>query len=295
MRLDAVLAARPEVSSRAAAQRAIQDGLVEIEGVARTKAYRLTEGERVIIKSRAAPGVEDAPQGPDTPLGIVFEDAHMIVVDKPAGLVVHPAPGHPSGTLVQALAGRAAGGAEAWRPGLVHRLDRDTSGLMVVAKSERVHGALQRLIRERTLRREYIALVDGHPESRSGLIDAPIGRDRRERTAHSTSTDRPRSARTHFEIERSYARATLLRVRLETGRTHQIRVHLAAIGNPVCGDELYGGGPCGARLGLRRQFLHSCLLIFQHPVSGVEVRCESALPDDLARADRAAAREPDRG
>jgi 23S rRNA pseudouridine1911/1915/1917 synthase len=193
---------------------------------------------------------------------------------------------------VQALAGRAAGGADAWRPGIVHRLDRDTSGLLVVAKSDAVHRALQELIRRREMRREYLALVSGRPGARSGTIDAPIGRDRRDRTSHSTSTDRPREAVTHFELERAFPRTTLLRVRLETGRTHQIRVHLAAIGHPVCGDAQYGGGPCGARLGLTRQFLHAAKLAFAHPITGATVACESNLPVDLLHASEAAAREP---
>jgi 23S rRNA pseudouridine1911/1915/1917 synthase len=140
--------------------------------------------------------------------------------------------------------------------------------------------------------REYLALVDGRPAARRGPIDAPFGRDRRDRTAHSTATDSPREAVTHFEIEQALPRTTLLRVRLETGRTHQIRVHLAAIGHPVCGDPQYGGGPCGARLGLTRQFLHASKLVFTHPLTGASVVCESNLPVDLLHASEAAAREP---
>jgi 23S rRNA pseudouridine1911/1915/1917 synthase len=174
----------------------------------------------------------------------------------------------------------------------VHRLDRDTSGLLVVAKSEPVHRALQELIRRREMRREYLALVAGRPDARSGTIDAPIGRDRRDRKSHSTSTDSPREAVTHFTTEEALPRTTLLRVRLETGRTHQIRVHLAAIGHPVCGDAQYGGGPCGARLGLTRQFLHATKLVFTHPITGASVVCESNLPADLHHASEAATREP---
>jgi 23S rRNA pseudouridine1911/1915/1917 synthase len=223
---------------------------------------------------------------------VVFEDEHLIVVDKPAGVVVHPSAGHPAGTLAQALAGRAAGGDDAWRPGIVHRLDRDTSGLLVVAKSDAVHRALQEEIQQREMRREYIALVDGRPDARSGTIDAPIGRDRGDRTVHSTSTDRPREARTHFEITEEFPRTTLLHVRLETGRTHQIRVHLAAIGHPVCGDVQYGGRESGRRLGLTRQFLHAWKLAFRHPVTGQNLVCESNLPADLLHASDAAKREP---
>jgi 23S rRNA pseudouridine1911/1915/1917 synthase len=223
---------------------------------------------------------------------VVYEDDALMVVDKPAGVVVHPAPGHASGTLVDALAGRAAGGAEAWRPGIVHRLDRDTSGLMIVAKTDSAHRALQDMLRARRIERRYLALVDGRPDARTGTIDAAIGRDRHRRTAHSTATDRPRAARTHFEIDRTLPRTTLLAVRLETGRTHQIRVHMAAIGHPVVGDSRYGGGPAGARLGLTRQFLHSASLRFIHPGRGEPLACESKLPVDLLRTLGAAAREP---
>jgi 23S rRNA pseudouridine1911/1915/1917 synthase len=216
----------------------------------------------------------------------------VLVVDKPAGVVVHPAPGHPTGTLVEALAGRAAGGNDPYRPGIVHRLDRETSGLLVVAKNDAAHRSLQEQLRSRDLKREYLALVDGRPDARSGTIDVPIGRDRRNRTIHSTQTDTPREARSHFEIEQALPRTTLLRVRLETGRTHQIRVHLAAIGHPVCGDPDYGGSACGQRLGLTRQFLHSSAIGFTHPRTGELLRCESKLPVDLLRTLGAAAREP---
>jgi 23S rRNA pseudouridine1911/1915/1917 synthase len=291
-RLDVALAAHPEVGSRAAAQRLLDAGAVTVDGVSRPKRHRLSAGARVEAELPAREAVIDRAFGEGVPYEVAFEDSHLLVVDKPAGVVVHPAPGHPSGTLAQALAGRGAAGGDAWRPGIVHRLDRDTSGLLVVAKSETVHRALQELIRRREMRREYLALVAGLPDARSGTIDAPIGRDRRDRTAHSTSTDSPREAVTHFEIEQALPRTTLLRVRLETGRTHQIRVHLAAIGHPVCGDRQYGGGPCGARLGLTRQFLHAAKLVFTHPITGASVLCESNLPVDLLHASEAAAREP---
>jgi 23S rRNA pseudouridine1911/1915/1917 synthase len=292
-RLDVALAAHPDVGSRAAAQRLVDAGLVTVDGRARPKRHRLAAGERVEAESPPAPVVDPGEAGAGVPFEVVYEDEHLLVVDKPPGVVVHPAPGHETGTLAQALARRgAAGGREPWRPGIVHRLDRDTSGLMVVAKSDAVHRALQELIRRRQMRREYLALVDGRPDARSGTIDAPIGRDRRDRTAHSTSTDAPRDAVTHFEVERAFPRTTLLRVRLETGRTHQIRVHLAAIGHPVCGDGQYGGAICGNRLGLTRQFLHAAKLVFTHPIGGASVLCESNLPVDLHHASEAAAREP---
>jgi 23S rRNA pseudouridine1911/1915/1917 synthase len=161
----------------------------------------------------------------------------------------------------------------------------------VVAKSEPVHRALQELIQKRELEREYVALVEGRP-ARSGTIDAPVGRDRVERKRISTRTDAPREARTHFEIVEELPRTSLLRVTLETGRTHQIRAHMAAIGHPVCGDSQYGGGKAGGRLGLTRQFLHSRYLRFRHPITGANIRCESKLPADLSRTLGLARREP---
>jgi 23S rRNA pseudouridine1911/1915/1917 synthase len=291
-RVDVALARHEAVGSRAAAQRLLDAGAVTVDGAVRPKNHRLAAGERVEagIEERAA--VDPGPAGEGVPHEVVYEDDAVIVVDKPAGVVVHPSAGHPTGTLAQALEGRAAGGSEAWRPGIVHRLDRDTSGLLVVAKNDAALRALQEQIRTRTMKREYLALVDGRPDARTGTIDAPIGRDRGDRTSHSTSTDKPRDARTHFEVERTLPRTTLLRVRLETGRTHQIRVHLAAIGHPVCGDRQYGGGSSGTRLGLARQFLHATKLTFVHPVEGNHLVCESNLPDDLLHASEAAEREP---
>jgi 23S rRNA pseudouridine1911/1915/1917 synthase len=289
-RLDTFVAAHSSVGSRTRAQALIAAGAVTVDGRPRPKSHAVEEGETVsvTIEEPARPEPEDA----SAPHAIAYEDEHLIVVDKPAGVVVHPAPGHRSGTLVEALQGRAAGGTDPWRPGVVHRLDRDTSGLLIVAKDDATHRALQEMLRRREIEREYLALVEGRPDARSGTIDAPIGRDRRDRTAHSTRTDSPREAVTHFEIERVLPRTTLLRVRLETGRTHQIRVHMAAIGHPVCGDAQYGGGPCGARLVLTRQFLHSTRLRFTHPRAGAHLACESKLPVDLLRALEAAAREP---
>ena len=290
VRLDVALASHPDVGSRAAAQRLIEAGRVTVDGSPRQKRHALAAGERVVAE--LADRGPDAPADGSAPHAIVYEDDWLLVVDKPAGVVVHPAPGHPSGTLVEALAGRAAGGDDPWRPGIVHRLDRDTSGLMIVAKDQRTHRALQDMLRARAIERRYLGLVEGRPDARTGTIDAPIGRDRRSRTIHSTSTDRPRAARTHFELEQALPRTSLLRVRLETGRTHQIRVHLTAIGHPVVGDAQYGGGLAGERLGLTRQFLHSANLRFTHPEAREPVACESKLPVDLLRTLEAAAREP---
>jgi 23S rRNA pseudouridine1911/1915/1917 synthase len=215
---------------------------------------------------------------------LVFEDEHLLVVDKPAGLVVHPGAGVSDDTLVQLLASRIAGGPDPDRPGVVHRLDRDTSGLMLLARSDAVHRLLQEQIRRREVTREYLALVAGNFDARTGTIDAPIGRDRANRTVMSTRTDKPRSAVTHFEVVETLAGRSLLRVTLETGRTHQIRAHLRAIGHPVCGDPAYGGRHSGAELGLTRQFLHSARLRFSHPVTREILDCESKPPVELHRA-----------
>ena len=203
------------------------------------------------------------------------------MVDKPAGVVVHPARGHAAGTLAQALEAHGAAGGPEGRKGIVHRLDRDTSGLLVVARSEAVHAELQAALKARRIVREYLALVEGRPDARTGTIEAPLGRDRRVRTRMSTDTADGRAAVTHFETERVLEGYTLLRVRLETGRTHQIRAHLKAIGHPVAGDPEYGHAGV---LGLERQFLHAERLAFDHPVTGERIDVRSPLPEDLARA-----------
>jgi 23S rRNA pseudouridine1911/1915/1917 synthase len=291
VRLDVRLAAEETVGSRAKAQRLIDAGLVTVNGRARPKSHLLAGGESVEALPEAPPDPADPAAGEGVPFEVAYEDDDLIVVDKPAGVVVHPSAGHATGTLSQGLAARGAAGGDPLRPGIVHRLDRDTSGLLVVAKSQRVHRELQELIRRRALEREYAALVEGRP-ARSGTIDAPVGRDRVARKLISTRTDAPRAARTHFEVEEELPRTSLLRVILETGRTHQIRAHMAAIGHPVVGDSAYGGGKSGERLGLARQFLHSRYLRFQHPVTGALIACESKLPVDLSRTLGLARREP---
>jgi 23S rRNA pseudouridine1911/1915/1917 synthase len=258
----------------------IDDGLVTVAGARRAKSHKLAAGDLVSVAD--PPPADPVPAPPE--VGIAYEDEYLIVVDKPAGLVVHPGAGPRRPTLVDALGGRAAGGDDPERAGIVHRLDRDTSGLLVVARSDSVHAELQAMLRRREILREYLALVEGRPDARSGTIDAAIGRDRANRTVMSTRTDKPRRAVTHFTVEEELPHTTLLVVRLETGRTHQIRAHLAELGLPVCGDSAYGGGPCGARLGLERPFLHSRKLMFRHPETGGEVLCESKPPADLHRA-----------
>jgi 23S rRNA pseudouridine1911/1915/1917 synthase len=220
----------------------------------------------------------------DSPLfKIAYQDDHLLVIDKAPGLVVHPARGHREGTLAQLLgqAGLNPAGGEAGRAGIVHRLDRDTSGLLVVSRSDEAHRLLQAALAQRRLQREYIALVQGCPPARSGTIEAPIGRDPRERTRMAVGGINPREARTHFTLDRRLADTSLLRLRLDTGRTHQIRVHLQAIGHPVCGDPEYG---TPGLLGLERQFLHATRLAFDHPVTGEHVEVSSPLPADLQRA-----------
>jgi 23S rRNA pseudouridine1911/1915/1917 synthase len=269
-RLDRFLASR--LGSRAAAERAVAAG-ARVDGAERAKSFRLAGGEELeLVDVEDAPPPERPPRPP-----VVWEDEHLLVVDKPAGLVVHPGAGHAAGTLVDALAGEIAGG-DPERPGIVHRLDRDTSGLLVVARSEEAHRRLSALVRRRALERTYLALVRGRPRSRSGRIEAAVGRDRDDPTRISLETDTPKDAITHFEVERLWDDVALLRVRLETGRTHQIRVHLAAIDLPVAGDPVYGV----PWEGLDRQFLHAAELAFPHPLTGERIETRSELPPDLA-------------
>ncbi len=278
-RLDRFLASLPEVGSRGVAERLLETGTVLVDGRPLGKSQRLSGGEELEFEPPEQEVTELAPEQMD--LRIAYEDEHLMVVDKPAGLVVHPASGHATGTLVQGLLAHDIAGGDAARPGIVHRLDRDTSGLMVVARSEEAHTRLQDLIRSRALERHYAALVVGRPRSRSGRIEAPTGRDRRDPLRQSLDTDKPREAITHFEVKELLARHTLLDVRLETGRTHQIRVHLAAIDLPVAGDTLYGRP---RELDLERQFLHAGRLAFPHPFTEERVDVESPLPDDLTAA-----------
>lgn len=248
-----------------------------VDGEAKPKSHRLAGGEAVAFEP---PDAEPPLEAEDIPVGIAFEDEHLLIVDKPAGLVVHPGAGHRTGTLVHGLLGRAAGGEVPERPGIVHRLDRDTSGLLVVAKSEAAYRGLRNLVRRRALERRYKALVRGRLQSWRGRIEAPIGRDRHDPTRVSLDTDSPRAAVTHFEVERLLERHALLDVRLETGRTHQIRVHLTAIGLPVVGDPVYGV----PEPELDRQFLHAWRLAFPHPLLDQQVEAESPLPPDLQAA-----------
>lgn len=285
-RLDRFLASLPELGSRGVAERLLDAGTVLVDGRPLGKSHRLAGGEEVEFEPPEEVTSELTPEPMD--LRIAFEDEYLMVVDKPAGLVVHPASGHATGTLVQGLLEHDIAGGDAARPGIVHRLDRDTSGLMVVARSEEAHARLQDLVRKRALERHYDALVVGRPRSRSGRVEAPIGRDRRDPLRQSLDTDKPREAITHFEVRELLERYTLLDVRLETGRTHQIRVHLAAIDLPVAGDKVYGRP---RELGLERQFLHAGRLTFPHPFTEERVDVESPLPADLTVALQRARRD----
>lgn len=297
-RLDRFLSSRPELGlTRSHVQRLIERDLVRVDGRPARASRRLRGGERVEV---VRPDPEPVSARPEPiPLNVVYEDADLLVVNKPRGLVVHPAPGHAGGTLVNALLARCPDLEainDALRPGIVHRLDKDTTGLLVVAKTPAAHLALARQLRERRVRREYLALVRGQPPD-EGTVDAPIGRHpvHRKRMAV-VAGGRP--AVTHYRVLERFPDPggaagrgprggyALLLVRLETGRTHQIRVHLAHAGHPVAGDPVYGGGRRGrpGELGLEGQALHAARLAFVHPRTGVPVAFEAPPPADLAAA-----------
>ena len=269
------------MGTRVLAERLVTAGAVLVDGKPRPKSHRLAGGEEIDVELPAARALVPI----ELSLDVVYEDDHLLVVDKPAGLVAHPAGPDERATLVHGLLALGAAGGDPERPGLVHRLDRDTSGLLVVARSEEAHARLAEAIRERRIERRYLALVLGSPRSRTGRIEAPIGRDRRDRTRRSLDTEAPRDAVTWFEVHEILGPRALLEGRLETGRTHQIRVHLQAIDLPVCGDPVYGAA---GDLGLERQFLHAHRLRLEHPFTGAGLDLSSPLPPDLAEAlDRA--------
>ena len=292
-RLDAWLARRVPGQSRARLQALIDDGSVRVDGDPARASARLKPGQSVSVAIPEPTPAVPAPE--DIPLAIVHEDAHLVVLDKPAGLVVHPGAGSPSGTLVNALLHHVrglSGIGGVLRPGIVHRLDRGTSGLLVVAKDDATHRALARQFAGRTVEKEHLALVLGVPARHQGTITAPIGRDPVRRKTMSVRSPSGRDARSSYELAEAFDGAALLRVRIHTGRTHQIRVHLASIGHPVAGDAAYGGtrtppsraaGVREALLSLRRPALHAARLVFDHPATGDRVRFESPLPDDLLR------------
>lgn len=279
-RLDVVVARIEAVGSRAEAQRLIAAGAVRAGGEARVKRHLVEEGETIEVELPPPPSSDLVPEA--VPHRVAWEDEHLLVVDKPAGIVTHPSKGHATGTLVHGLLDRAiAGGEDPQRPGIVHRLDRDTSGLLVVARTPRAHRRLQRLLRDREIERTYQALVHGIPPP-ALTIDRPIGRHPRHRTRMAVALRDGREAVTHTRLTERLGKFSLLEVRLETGRTHQIRVHLEAAGFPVAGDPVYGRTP--GVLGLNRQFLHAARLAFPHPETGDRIEVESPLPEDLEGA-----------
>ena len=285
VRLDQAVARLESALSRSYAQELIAEGHVRVNDRPAKASLHLKTGDRVTVE--IPPATPIALTAEPIPLTVVYEDADVLVIDKPAGLVVHPAPGHAGGTLVNALLAHTADLSLHGdiRPGIVHRLDKDTSGLLVVAKHDTAHAALVRQHQARTMRKEYLALVLGTPAPAGGLIDAPIGRHPRERKRQAVIPE-GRPARTHYTTERAYGHLTLVRARLETGRTHQIRVHFAFIGHPIIGDPVYGQRATreAHALGLTRQFLHATRLGFHLPGSGAWREFESPLPPDLAAA-----------
>lgn len=282
-RLDIFLAGHPKIPSRSFAQHLIARGLVKVDGRLVHKHHRILPGEKVEIVMPPPEELELVPE--EIPLKIVYEDNDLIVVSKPAGMVVHPSAGHGRGTLVHALLAHSAtlsaiGGRV--RPGIVHRLDKGTSGLMVIAKNDESHQSLSVQLSERKLKRSYLALVYGRVKGDQGHIDVPIGRSFRQQKM-AVGGRASREAVTRFKVLERIDNYSLLEVRLETGRTHQIRVHMAYIKHPVVGDPEYGGAKVGKELGLERQFLHSSGLTLIHPRTGEVLSFEDPLPDDLQR------------
>jgi 23S rRNA pseudouridine1911/1915/1917 synthase len=274
-RLDVALGRVPAVGSRSQAAALIASGAVRVDGTVAGKSRLLVAGETVTVE---LPPEEAVEVGTHAAVPVVYEDLWLLIVDKPAGMAVHPARGHASGTLVQALAGHGLAGGEDFRPGVVHRLDKDTSGLLVVAKTPESHRRLVAMMRRRAVERRYLALVHGSFAADSGTIEAPVGRDPVRRTSMTVGGLAAREAITHFTVLERLGDVTLVEARLETGRTHQIRVHFAAIGHAVVGDPVYARRD---PLGVGRQFLHSYRLGFVHPFSGEDLRFEAPLPADL--------------
>ncbi len=296
-RVDLFLADRPELHvTRSKIQKAIADELVTVDGVPVSKSHRLTPGETVEVTVVESPPSEVKAE--DIPLNIVYADDHIAVIDKPAGMVTHPAVGHASGTLVNAVMHRfgledKSGG---HRPGIVHRLDKNTSGLILVALNEATQSRLQAMIKEREVKRIYTALVWGHLSEKAGVIDAPIGRSPRDRKKMTVTDRNSREAQTEYRLIERYESFDLLELSLHTGRTHQIRVHLAHLGHPVFGDPDYGGRDKSLRgmfaplrprakemLGmLGRQALHASRLLFNHPVTQEALSFESSPPEEIS-------------
>ncbi len=290
-RLDSFLAGRLERVSRSAVQAWFRKGFVTVNGERAKTSSLVRPGDHILVETPPAAPTDLVPES--IPLSILYEDEFLAVVEKPAGMVVHPGAGNLRGTLANALLYhfREISQKESIRPGIVHRLDKDTSGVLVVAKDEHVHDLLSSAFKRRKVRKEYLALVYGNLAKESGVIDVPLGRDPRSRTRISTRSRRPRTAVTEYQVIRQLPGFSYLRVLLHTGRTHQIRVHLQFIGHPVVGDETYGGNryrqiedsrKSAAIRHLGRHFLHAWRLTFVHPETGQEMTFESKLPRALA-------------
>ena len=289
-RLDVVLSACLEDISRSYVQKLIESGNVMVNGdFCNEKKLKVKDGDAVTIQIPEPEKLEVLPE--DIPLDIVYEDSDVIVIDKPAGLVVHPANGNHTGTLVNALMHHCGNDLSSIngviRPGIVHRIDKDTSGLIMAAKNDRAHLSLSQQLSEHTITRRYVALVYNNFKEDEGTVDAPIGRDPNNRLRNKVilpgakGSDSARHAVTHYKVLERFGRYTLIEARLETGRTHQIRVHMAHIGHPLVGDELYG--PAKNRLGAKRQMLHAKILGFVHPATGKYLEFESPLPEDFEK------------
>ena len=283
-RLDAFLAEKLPELSRSRAQQLIESGCVTLAGAALKKNYRVSADDVFSVELPEARPLDVQPE--NIPLEIVYEDDDLIVVNKPKGLVVHPAPGHESGTLVNALLWHCgdtlSGIGGVTRPGIVHRLDMDTSGLMLCAKNDRAHQLLSAQLSDRSLSRVYEAILRGTPRDMEGTVDAPIGRSPNDRKKMAVTQNHSRKAVTHYRVLETYPGFSYVRCKLETGRTHQIRVHMAHIGHPVAGDPLYGGGK--SELGLTSQCLHARYIQFIHPSTGERMDFASELPAEFTQA-----------
>ncbi|HLZ81565.1 MAG TPA: RluA family pseudouridine synthase [Ktedonobacteraceae bacterium] len=285
-RVDLFITSILDNMSRTAVQQLIVNGDILVNERASKPGYILRIGDKLQLLQNPARSRTNSAKPRSMPLEIVYEDEDLLVINKAAGMVVHPAPGHADDTLVNALLARYPGlqGVEGLRPGIVHRLDKDTSGLIIVAKNAPAQAALIEQMKQHLVVKRYLALVEGIVSLEQGSIDAPIGRDPRHRQQMAITAAGSREARTHFRVLERFSRHTLLLLELETGRTHQIRVHLKAIGHPIVGDPVYGSGNTRGNLSLRRQFLHAYQLKFTHPTSGKILELEAPLPEDLKAA-----------
>lgn len=283
-RIDAFLSSETDELSRSSIQRLIEEGAVTVNGaVCDSKKYKVREGDKIEIAIPEPKQLDALPQ--DIPIDIVYEDDHLLVVDKPKGMVVHPAAGNPDGTLVNALLyhcrGRLSSINGVERPGIVHRIDKDTSGLLVIAKTDEAHGSLAEQLQEHSVTRAYKALVHDNIKDDSGRIDLPIGRDPKNRMKRAVTSKNSKRAVTNYRVLERFGKATFIEARLETGRTHQIRVHMAHMKHPLIGDPLYG--PAKSKYKDMGQMLHAYLLGFIHPVTGQYMEFESPLPEEFER------------